>query len=258
MSSSETSNATGARPCPKRLWVLATLSDDEALPPDGSLPPGLKFHLSRCPSCRLDADRLMAVSGSLMELSEETPPVEILVRADERLEFALSHGAILSGRVSIPKENPDDCAEFNAPVIRLGVLSLTSRFAAAAVLAFALGWAGIAFFDFSRREGSSPSPSRRMATPGVAISESIDKGIVSQQDQDTDQVMALSEDEYEPRPFCSVSLESGDELGRDTRCIQRAFSLPIRNRNGLESMPAPTPFDNPRPPLSTTHLPNER
>ncbi len=38
--------------CPKRLWVILTLSDDELLE-DGETPPRiLQLHLSRCDSCR--------------------------------------------------------------------------------------------------------------------------------------------------------------------------------------------------------------
>ncbi len=257
MNPSETLNTTGAPPCPKRLWVLAALSDDEALPPDGSLPSGLRFHLLRCPSCRLDADRLTAVSGSLRELSEETPAVSVLDRANEQLEFALSHGAILSGRLSIPDDIADERAESDTRPKRISALNIISRFAAAAVVAFAVGWAGIGFFDYSRSNDDTPRRSSRMAAPAVTISQSIDRGVSPQQDQASDQVIALTEDEYEPRPTCSDSLESGSGLGRDTRCEQRAFSLPIRDQNRSGPRRASMPLDNPPPPVSTTRLPNE-
>ncbi|MGD2111087.1 MAG: hypothetical protein PVI86_17050 [Phycisphaerae bacterium] len=90
--------------CPKRLWVMLTLSDDEAVEQDGSLPQGLKFHLSRCPSCRAVADRLNAVTESLGEIAEQEPTPDLQQRADARATTALAEGATPTGRVTIADE----------------------------------------------------------------------------------------------------------------------------------------------------------
>jgi len=258
MNPSETMKAAEARSCPKRIWVLATLSDDEALQPDGSLPPGLKFHLSRCPSCRLDADRLLAVSGSLQGLSIEQPPTALRDRANEQLAIALAHGAVLTGRVTVPYEGPDVHVESDAPPVRIGALNLLGRFAAAAAVVFAVGWAGIALFNMRPPNDNFLSPSNRVATPRPIRPESTDKIVISQQDQDSDQVVTLDKDVYEPRPFCSNLSESEDGLTEDSRCIQRAFSIPARGRRGPGPGRLPTPLDNSPASVSTTRLPNER
>ena len=85
--------------CPKRLWVMLTLSDDELVVEEESLPKGLRFHLSRCSSCRALADRLMAVSTGLRDLAQLEPAEEVAIAANGQLRQALQEGATLTGDV---------------------------------------------------------------------------------------------------------------------------------------------------------------
>lgn len=124
-------NDTG---CPKRVWVMTTLSDDEAPDSIEKLPPGLRFHLSRCAPCRALAERLLAVSGTLRSLSAVEPDSELRERADAQARSALREGARLTGRVSIPDEPevlPSACT--TVPWLRYG------RYAAAAAIVLAAG-----------------------------------------------------------------------------------------------------------------------
>lgn len=95
-------NAAGA--CPKRVWVLQALSDDEARQEQGELPHGLRAHLSHCPSCRELADRLVCVTGGLTALGAVEPDNGLSARAEARLRAALDQGAPLTGRVRIPDD----------------------------------------------------------------------------------------------------------------------------------------------------------
>jgi hypothetical protein len=120
--------------CPKRVWVMTTLSDDDAPGSVEELPPGLQFHLSRCEPCRALAERLLAVSGTLQSLSLLEPDSEVRERADAQALTALREGARLTGRVSIPDE-PEvmPSARTGVPWLRYG------RYAAAAAIVLAVG-----------------------------------------------------------------------------------------------------------------------
>lgn len=124
--------------CPKRLWVLTALSDDELLDQGDALPQGLQFHLARCESCRKLADRLMLVTSSLHEISELESEANLADRADAQAVDALRAGAKLTGRVTIPDEPEGE-------VVRPGrVLWLRfGRVAAAAAIVFSLTLWGV-------------------------------------------------------------------------------------------------------------------
>lgn len=98
----QTEDQTG---CPKRLWVMLTLSDDELIADEESLPKGLRFHLSRCSSCQALADRLMAVSSRLRDLAQLEPAEEVVIAANGQLQQALHDGARLTGRVKVSDEH---------------------------------------------------------------------------------------------------------------------------------------------------------
>lgn len=99
----QTEDQTG---CPKRLWVMLTLSDDELVADEESLPKGLRFHLSRCSSCRALADRLIAVTSRLRDLAQLEPTEEVAIAANGQLRQALHEGATLTGRVDVA-DKPD-------------------------------------------------------------------------------------------------------------------------------------------------------
>lgn len=123
--------------CPKRVWVMTALSDDEVPGSVEELPPGLQFHLSRCAPCRALAERLLAVSGTLRSLSAVEPDSELRHRADVQALTALREGGRLSGRVSIPDE-PEvlPSTRMSVPWLRYG------RYAAAAAIVLVVGLVG--------------------------------------------------------------------------------------------------------------------
>lgn len=88
-------------PCPKGVWVMQVLSDDEALGSDDVLPRGLAFHIARCESCRALADRLRAVSQGVSALAEPEPPLDLQARADSRAHAALLAGGAFTGRTDV-------------------------------------------------------------------------------------------------------------------------------------------------------------
>ena len=248
-------DAGEAGPCPKRIWILSTLSDDEALGPDGSPPPGLQFHLSRCPSCRGEADRLKLVSDALRELSTMDPPVALLKRADEQLAIALAHGAVLSGRVTIPD---DDGPDLDAPQVRATVLRFIGRFAAAAAIVFAVGWAWLAALDRDHSPSVVGQSTARVHQSPRRMPNSSVEADDPQPTAGPKDAVAVREAEQPQRSYC-IDLPYFDSgMPDDANCIQRAFSLPARGRRDLAWQPPIQRLDNPPPPVSTTRLPSER
>ncbi len=148
--------------CPKRLWVLLTLSDDELVGGGGELPQGLSFHLSRCDSCRAVADRLSDTTDRLRALGDFEPSGELFAAATARAVDALHDGARLTGRVDIDDE----------PLV-LPVEESTSRrtrwaprLAAAAVIVFAVTvWGAISFRDGFRAHRGAGSYASQGVVP---------------------------------------------------------------------------------------------
>lgn len=99
--------------CPKAVWVMSTLSDDELIDGAVELPTGLAFHLNRCASCRSLAEGLQAVSRGLHALSLAEPADDLEDQANAQLVRALANGAQLSGRVRIPADE-----EFDSPSVQ--------------------------------------------------------------------------------------------------------------------------------------------
>lgn len=87
--------------CPKAPWVMLTFSDDEAFPSQDAMPAGLRFHLSRCPTCRAIADRLSAASSALEHVKSNEPLAGLTERAVSRAEASLRSEARLTGRVAV-------------------------------------------------------------------------------------------------------------------------------------------------------------
>lgn len=142
--------------CPKKLWVLLTLSDDELMREDGVLPPGLQFHLSRCESCRALAEHLVSASGMLRTLSDLEPPADLAEAANSQALTALSNGAELTGRVDIPDE-PEP-----APIQRIPFWwRRFGRYVAAAAVFIAVGLFGLS--SYVDRTGDIPVDNRPSA-----------------------------------------------------------------------------------------------
>jgi len=124
----------GGEVCPKRLWVMTVLSDDELLDGDATLPQGLQFHLSRCDSCRSLANGLQHVSDCLHGLARLEPGDEFAVRAHSRAFEALAGGARLTGRVEIPDDPESELGHTRG--VRW---TAYARYAAAAAIVFGMG-----------------------------------------------------------------------------------------------------------------------
>lgn len=134
-----TSSKDGETVCPKRVWVLSTLADDEQTSIDGELPQGLRFHLKQCAPCREVADGVLAVASGLNALGGIEPDDSLDARANERLSNALRAGAPLTGRVNVPDDPIFDAAleAYRPPWVGY------ARFSAAAAIIFLIGLVGV-------------------------------------------------------------------------------------------------------------------
>jgi hypothetical protein len=101
--SNPTSNAAAEAKCPKRPWVMMMFSDDESVDRD-SVPPGLRFHLSRCPACSTLADQLASVTKSLSELADDQLSGNFADSVQAHVQDLLEHEPVLTGRVHISDE----------------------------------------------------------------------------------------------------------------------------------------------------------
>lgn len=222
----------GDRSCPKRIWVMMMLSDDEALPEDGTLPQGLRFHLSRCESCRTLADRLLAVSGTLRSLSSMNPGDDLAERADSQALGALREGAKLTGRVSIPDE-PEPARRTTSRV----KWHRYARYAAAAVVFIAFGLFGLSTLRgpqgprvAQQVESDPPSvglPAAAFTPPGPSDAEVRPDERVA----DAGPVQpAIDEPKRERRSRRPCRYRSHVEAAAcdDTHCIHRAVIVPRR------------------------------
>lgn len=89
--------------CTKRSWVMSTLTDDERIDQEEELPQALRFHLSRCDSCRALADHVQSVTAALAQVAEAEPPDHLLALAQARTRASIDSGAVLTGRVDVFK-----------------------------------------------------------------------------------------------------------------------------------------------------------
>ena len=74
--------------CPKQPWVMSTLADDERSTDEGNLSHAMRFHLARCESCRMLADRLVHATAALGDLATEDPPTDLFERAERQASAA--------------------------------------------------------------------------------------------------------------------------------------------------------------------------
>jgi hypothetical protein len=119
--------------CPKRLWVMTVLSDDEAQADAGGVSTALNLHLASCAPCRELADRLLRVGNLLGALASVSPAPALISGADVQLARALDDGAMLTGRVAIL-----DAPAQTLPVRRAARAMRFAGYAAAAMVAIAV------------------------------------------------------------------------------------------------------------------------
>ena len=257
----QTEDQTG---CPKRLWVMLTLSDDELVVDEESLPKGLRFHLSRCSSCRALADRLMAVSTGLRDLAQLEPAEEVAIAANGQLRQALQEGATLTGRVEIADELDllrKGTDRGNQRVHRSGPGWYGGAVAAAAVVVAITFWGvwGVANHEGSNGAGvgdpgQAPhriarKPLPRMESPGVFFSaregttlgpSSVEKEPVGAGIGPTIEPASRVADarpENQPKShrrsprFCADDGYGEAAGGESAFCVHRAITLPRRGRS---------------------------
>ena len=100
--------------CPKRLWVMLSLADDEAGDSagtsgqqQGEMSLLVRAHLAHCRSCRDMADGVLGVHAALVDLSKKSP-------TDKQLQTMLDQGLAAARKVDAGEcAAPDD---FEAPV----------------------------------------------------------------------------------------------------------------------------------------------
>lgn len=215
-------------PCPKRLWVMTTLSDDEIVGPGGPLPQGLEFHVSRCPSCRALAQELRSVGASLGSAGEQEPPESLLRRAQRQTETALKDGARMTGRVDVG----NDGAEVLGSPIPAWWQRRTTPLAAAAIVGIAIG-----LFSIMR----APSSNEPGATP-AAVVQAEDKGAPGAIETNRD-------------PTAIPAAYRGDDC-RGENCVEKAF-VPGRGREDRRR-PRDRSLDTKGDKGSTAPVPNDR
>jgi len=232
--------------CAKRNWVMAELTENDGPASLGALPPGVRFHLSRCPSCRELADRITHVSHALAAWAATDTDDEMLAKAVRRTKGALRDGARLTGRVKLDDEfETDSSEEFPvrrwAPSLRLGRLVAL----AATIVMAASVWLFRASTSEEGRPLSAGAPNQ--SGPRDIMTSTDPIGIASMVPTDSEELVSVP-DESEPRPvrICPPSsLEDRAFLaGRD--CIPTGFVLPARHR------PDPRTIDSSPATLSTT------
>ncbi len=217
--------------CPKRVWVMSVLSDDEILLADdeilladdeilrindeplrtGSpLPQGLEFHLSRCPSCRALAGELQAVTRGLAELASEDTETSLLNRANRQAMSALMNGARMTGRVEVTTEQigrPETVAAWwRSPKL----ISLTT----AAAIVLAIGLYGLRSMSGHGAGGGLTDPNMQMAD---------DTSLTIPKKEKTKAALASDRD-----PTAIPPAYRGDDCEGDN-CPERAF-VPRRGR----------------------------
>ena len=228
-------------PCPKGVWVMQVLSDDEALDSGGALPRGLAFHIARCESCRALADRLQAVSRGVSVLAEPEPPIDLYDRAESQAQLALLSGGAFTGRT--------DVADFPGPeriAVRLPLPYRLMPYATAACLLFAAAaWWRVAP-DTEPADDSSTGSQRVASGSGAPTVDLVPFTPPSKVEDgshgDLDVVDDASADTPLPRlarvterrlPIPSNHLEAA--MGSKSHNVQSAFVLPgMRGRRLID------------------------
>ncbi|MFQ5414498.1 MAG: hypothetical protein ACE5E6_08575 [Phycisphaerae bacterium] len=150
-----------AEPCRKRIWVLHTLTDDDALDPKRALPLGLRCHLAQCPPCRELATRLRAVTAGLGAMGRLNPSLSLATAADANAVRALADGAEPTGRTNVP----DDILPFDH--VRRPRSRRVVPYGVAAAVLLAVGLYGLAQRPTGRPgvivDGPADAPARHVS-----------------------------------------------------------------------------------------------
>jgi len=256
----------GENACPKRPWVMLTLSDDEAVEAGGTLPQGLQFHLSRCPSCRALADRLRSVTDTIGKMSDLEPGEDVQKRANAQAQQSLAEGARMTGRVMVPDE-----PEHLRPVSRTLQLAWWVRwgsYAAAATIVFGFGLYGLTMLAGRdgrqiAADGIPPQNGQHDAPRGPAVRDPYlaSEGTADPGRRADDASVEGVSGDSEPRLASSTGREPRGRVCRhrshveaaacdNPNCLYRATVLPDTRQRDLGWGNAL--FDMPRHTMSTT------
>lgn len=148
---SNSRNRTGEEICPKRAWVMDAIAEETTSggTVNENQSQALRFHLSRCDSCRRLVKEIEGVGASLTSLFSSEPPSGLEQSAIERTMEALWDGARLTGRVKF-----DEAEEPSAPYSISRTTARVRRYAQAAMIGIAL--IGAAWVAMSVLSNSKP------------------------------------------------------------------------------------------------------
>ena len=248
-------------PCPKRLWVMNTLADDDAVDAAGKLPRGLAFHLSRCPSCKTLADQLLGIGDGLCSLAGAELPETLGPAANSQLEKALRDGARLTGRISVATE-PDAEAWSTGPPSRYRSLP----YAAAACIALVAGLMAIwgASGTGDQLAGTKPgnsigeSPSSTGDVPLMApLQQPLPSLVTEVQPTTPTEAETPGDGVGSGHDGCRHTSEVDALMCERGHPIERAVQLPRRpQRKPSRAGKPPEPIDNSRTTMSTMQKPD--
>ena len=255
----------GENACPKRPWVMVTLSDDDAVEAGGALPQGLQFHLSRCAACRALADRLRSVTNTIGTMSDLEPGEDLQAQADAQAQQALAEGASVTGRVTIPDEPERLRAASRAP--ELAWWLRWGSYAAAAAIVFGFGLYGLTMLagrdgqqtvaDGNARQDGRRGPQQKpVEQDPYAVSERIsatgrEGPEVPGEIASSDQEPRLADNQMRSRGQVCRHRSHVEAASCDNpNCIYRATVLPDARQRDLGWGNAL--FDMPRHTMSTT------
>jgi|GEM_PF-1689259 len=212
--------------CPKRSWVMSTLTDDERIDKGETLPPALRFHLSRCDSCRALSDRVRTVASALAKVAEAEPPDHLLALAQARTRASIDRGAVLTGRVDV--FNLEDIEEYGGNPRELSWRPL--RYAAAAIVL--VGFASI----WISNQTQTVQP---MVSGPESWNPAIPAPLESREITASDFGMAANETKVHRSDASPQLVSSGeqDERQRDTRLSP----APCRHRSLIEAASCDNP-----------------
>lgn len=91
--------------CPKAMWIVNNLVDDETDEAPSTLPSAVDFHLAKCESCRTLVNKLRSTTRDLALLAAREVDESLFERATDRAHRAIADGGRLTGRVEFPKES---------------------------------------------------------------------------------------------------------------------------------------------------------
>lgn len=261
---------TDGADCPKRVWVMTSLSDDEAMGEAGGLSQGLRLHLSQCESCRALADRLMTTAGTLRSLSMLEPDEKLVNGATEQALHALREGGKFTGRVSIP----DDPVPYHT-TRGAAVRSRYVRYALAASVFLAFGLCGLWVLRQPQRfqvaQVAVPAATDNAApVVAAAASDQSNKGLggaaeikerLAAADEKSPEASFRPEGRRRQTPRYRSHVEAA--LCDDTHYVHRAVILPgrrpaepVAGREIGRLLSVFEEFDNSRPSESTGRRPN--